>query len=96
MYVNDMDPYEEAQHILEVLQRNSSIGSVKMISEDEATIQIEQKNRRDALIVVDELAYRGYKIVSPLTQIAGGWTVGIRKQRTITTDEKSDGFEPGD
>ena len=96
MYVNNMNPYEEAQHILEVLQRHTSTSSVKRISEDEATIQIEQKSRSDALIVLDELVYRGYRIVSPLRAIAGGWTAGIRKERKISRDEKSDGFEPGD
>lgn len=98
MYVSGMGPFEEAQHILEVLQRNTSTMSVKRVSEDEAIIQIEQKTRKDANTVLTELAYRGYKIVSPLKEIAGGWTAGIRKERIRANDktDKLDGFEPGD
>ena len=98
MYVNGMDPYEEAQHIIEVLQRHSSTRTVKMVSEYEATIQIEQKSKQDALIVLEELAYRGYKIISNLKPMTGGgWSAGIRKEiRKKEEPNRTEGFEPGD
>ena len=93
MYVNDMDPYEEAQHILEVLQRNTARGSVKGVNEDKAIIQIEQVTRSNANRVIEELIARGYRVVSPLTRIGNGWTAGIEKvrERRITTKEMDDG-----
>ena len=98
MYVNEMNPYDEAQHILEVLQRNTSTRNVKMISVDEATIQIEQRTEINARIVLEELEYRGYKIVSDLIPVSGGgWTAGIRKEeRSRRIKEEPEGFEPGD
>ena len=96
MYVNDLNPYDEVHNILEVLQRNSSGRNVKFISEDEATIQIEQKNVNDAITVVEELELRGYKRVGVLMPLmGGGWTIGIIKERSRGTRAKG-GLEPGD
>ena len=98
MYVNGMDPYEEAQHILEVLERHTSTRSVKRVSEYEAAIQIEQESKQNARIVLEELEYRGYIVVSDLRPLTGGgWSAGIRKERIKESKpNEPEGFEPGD
>ena len=96
MYVNDLNPYDEVHNILEVLERNSSGRNVKFISDERATIQIEQIDIDDAITVVEELERRGYKRVGVLTPLmGGGWTIGITKERSRGTRTKG-GLEPGD
>lgn len=83
-YVNDMDPYAEAQYILEVLQRGNPL---KGISEDGGIIQIEQKDKEGLDIVLSELSARGYKILSIAQTYPSGWAVGIEKDKTIEKGE---------
>ena len=78
MYVNDMDPYEEAQHILEVLERGNPL---KGVNSNGGVIQIEQQERAGLDIVLEELKYRGYKIIS-IQQMCSSWAVGIEKEKT--------------
>lgn len=90
MYVNEMGPEEEVQHIIEVLQRGNP---VKGISIKGGIIQVEQTKMRDLEKVLQGLVERGYEILSIEQLLPSGWAVGIRlKER-----EKEDiGFEPGD
>lgn len=89
MYVNGMDPYEEAQHILEVLERGNPL---KGVNSNGGVIQIEQEERSDLNIVLDELKYRGYKIIS-VQKMSGGWAVGIEKEprtKQVERDEEEE------
>lgn len=90
MYVNEMGPEEEFQHIMEVLQRGNP---VKGISIKGGIIQVEQTKMRDLEKVLQGLVERGYEILSIEQLLPSGWAVGIRlKER----EKEENGFEPGD
>ena len=99
MNVNELDPYDEAQHILEVLQRGNPL---KGITTDGGIIQIEQSNPEHVEIVLNELRERGYKIISQ-RKYADFAVVGIKKEKVSDKketknqqNEKSSGLEIGD
>lgn len=77
MYVNDMDPYEEAQNIIEVWERGNP---VKMQHSSGFT-QIEQTNKADAEIVVEELERRGFIVKHFQENPAGGFKCTIQRAR---------------
>ena len=90
MYVNEMGPEEEVQHIMEVLQRGNP---VKGISIKGGIIQVEQTKMKDLEKVLQGLVERGYEILSIEQLLPSGWAVGIRlKER----EKEKNGFEPGD
>lgn len=85
-YVNKMSPYEEAQHILEVLQRGNPL---KGISTDGGIIQVEQEDMKGLQAVLDELTQRGYKVTSIEPLSPSGWAVGIKLSREKEHTSKS-------
>lgn len=90
MYVNAMEPEEEVQHIMEVLQRGNPL---KGISIKGGIIQVEQTEIKDLEKVLQGLTERGYEILSIEPLSPSGWAVGIKlKER----EKEENGFEPND
>lgn len=94
MYVNEMDPYEEAQHIIEVLSRGNPL---KGVSHKGGIIQVEQKTKEGLEIVLQELRRKGYSIIS-IQHSYTSWAVGIAKinKKEQEPEDETPGFEPGD
>ena len=93
MNISELDgnPYDEAEHIYEVMQRGNPL---KGLTLNGGIIQIEQTSVENAQIVLKELAKRQYDIVSPLSPlIPSGFTASIRRrtkpdQRSIDGEER--------
>lgn len=81
MHINDFDgdPWSEAQHIYEVMQRGNP---VKGLTIDGGIIQIEQTSRANAEIVLNYFIDKGYRVSSPLQKVGSGYVAGISKIRS--------------
>ena len=91
MYANDLDPYDEAQHIREVWIRDNP---VKQFHSNGFT-QIEQKTREGANIVVEELRRMGF-IVKNLQELPTGGYVCTIQPASRNVEKKSNKGEIGD